>query len=347
MELSIKDLRPISNTKVISSDILSPLWYAKCGVPSAILNKDDSKLVIGALFLEQSDVLINTKTQACYFILNRDGNVNVFEFDEKHLQQIDLNKCTLGIKFHGEYFFEKKADDIRTSDDGDLVKYARFSLKAVDLISAVFLLQENQMLKAASISCSLEVNDSYGGKINSSEISVRRFKNHLQTDVAFESWNMTSFAIFNVKFHISQAVGWTEEGKSHDFNYPEVSMEVNEHGALVIKAGYTGFDESDFLSEILNDAKIKHKDHDFIAALLDENIRAGGSSFFVVQPEWIGALTDSPIVTDEQPAYEDDGSVTFTDSANFWWYPDYQIKSFADELIEGGKTIFNSAPKAG
>lgn len=48
-----------------------------------------------------------------------------------------------------------------------------------------------------------------------------------------------------------------------------------------------------------------------------------------VYPENIGALTDSPMITDSLN--------------NYWWFPDYQVRDEFKELAEGGEIIFIKA----
>lgn len=81
-----------------------------------------------------------------------------------------------------------------------------------------------------------------------------------------------------------------------------------------------------------------HRDHGFLADLLEDTGWSGNGRLYQVQPEWIAALTDAPILTDwlvhtdEDDMPEVDGTV--------WWYPDYAVKSFAEELISTGRTVF-------
>lgn len=60
-----------------------------------------------------------------------------------------------------------------------------------------------------------------------------------------------------------------------------------------------------------------------------------------VPPEYIGALTDAPILTDCCPDYENE--CILDESCAFWWYPDYMIKDITEELKQHGKIIFTKS----
>lgn len=48
-------------------------------------------------------------------------------------------------------------------------------------------------------------------------------------------------------------------------------------------------------------------------------------------------LTDAPCIAEELD-YDDDGQAEII--GNFWYYSDYMIKSFIDELVKNGEVIF-------
>jgi hypothetical protein len=73
-----------------------------------------------------------------------------------------------------------------------------------------------------------------------------------------------------------------------------------------------------------------------------EDIQAN-SEFLYFAESPVG-LTDAPVITDGL-YYDDDGELTdkgHSDS-EVYWYPDYAIKSFADELKEEGNTFFDKS----
>ena len=60
----------------------------------------------------------------------------------------------------------------------------------------------------------------------------------------------------------------------------------------------------------------------------------------LIPPEDIGALTDSLIFSDDVQ-HDDDGKIT--DVGAHYWFPDYQIRSPAQDLAEYGFVIFTKA----
>lgn len=87
-----------------------------------------------------------------------------------------------------------------------------------------------------------------------------------------------------------------------------------------------------------------HKDHGFLAEILDYTGWGPNGQLSQVQPEWVGALTDSPILTDDL-IFPDDGEPTITAECKVWWFPNYQIESFAETLIKDGRVVFTAAPR--
>ncbi len=88
-------------------------------------------------------------------------------------------------------------------------------------------------------------------------------------------------------------------------------------------------------------SKSMHKDHGFLADLLEYTGWSGNGRLHQVQPELIGALTDAPILTDDM-IFGDDGSEVV---GNVWWFPNYQVVSFAETLIRDGRVVFTKAPE--
>lgn len=84
-----------------------------------------------------------------------------------------------------------------------------------------------------------------------------------------------------------------------------------------------------------------HRDHGFLADLLEHTGWSGNGKLHQVQPEWVAALTDAPILTDD--LVHSDGDDMPKVEGTVWWYPDYAVKSFAEELIDTGRTVFTRA----
>jgi len=66
------------------------------------------------------------------------------------------------------------------------------------------------------------------------------------------------------------------------------------------------------------------------------------NGFDWVDPVWIAALTESPIIgiIDGDP-YGDLDNVNW-DTSKVWWYPNYQIRNPIEDLIDYGELIFSA-----
>jgi hypothetical protein len=62
-----------------------------------------------------------------------------------------------------------------------------------------------------------------------------------------------------------------------------------------------------------------------------------------IAPEKIGALTDSPILTDEI-LYNDQGNIEYIGS--IWWFPNYQVENEIETLLKESKVVFSLAKEA-
>tara|TARA_R110000868_G_scaffold411024_1_gene701379 strand:+ start:2573 stop:2962 length:390 start_codon:yes stop_codon:yes gene_type:complete len=62
------------------------------------------------------------------------------------------------------------------------------------------------------------------------------------------------------------------------------------------------------------------------------------SAFELLQPEDVGALTDSVILGYEIPRNDDGEIQKFHEDSKVWWFPNYMITSIYDELITDGKS---------
>jgi len=65
-----------------------------------------------------------------------------------------------------------------------------------------------------------------------------------------------------------------------------------------------------------------------------------GFTFGWLQPEAIGALTDSPILSNNV-RYNDDGDIVVV--PNVWWYPNYMIDDIIEKMYSNGYLIFDKA----
>jgi hypothetical protein len=75
----------------------------------------------------------------------------------------------------------------------------------------------------------------------------------------------------------------------------------------------------------------------------DGGLRLQGEGWSYVAPEWIGALTDAPILTDDC-TYHDNGEHEVC--GNIWWFPNYQVEDVIDTLIRDGAVTFTRAEDA-
>lgn len=92
------------------------------------------------------------------------------------------------------------------------------------------------------------------------------------------------------------------------------------------------------LREMLD--KATHMDHGFLADLLEDTGWSPNGRLYQVRPEWIAALTDAPILTDDL-SFEEDGTALVC--GRVWWFPNYMVESFAETLINTGSVIFTAA----
>jgi hypothetical protein len=64
-----------------------------------------------------------------------------------------------------------------------------------------------------------------------------------------------------------------------------------------------------------------------------------------VRPEWIGALTDSPIIAREDDMVENAAQGTCAPGGPVWWFPDYALRSPLAVLRETGRvTLTRGTP---
>jgi hypothetical protein len=65
-----------------------------------------------------------------------------------------------------------------------------------------------------------------------------------------------------------------------------------------------------------------------------------GIGWSYVAPEWIGALTSAPIVTDDL-TFSDAGAPTVR--GRIWWFPNYQVEDPVETLLARGHVDFTLA----
>lgn len=94
------------------------------------------------------------------------------------------------------------------------------------------------------------------------------------------------------------------------------------------------------LQEILD--RVTHRDHGFLAEMLEYAGWQPNGHLFQVQPEWVGALTESPILTDDLRC-PDSAEPALSPESKVWWFPNYQVESFAETLIRDGRVFFTAA----
>lgn len=103
-------------------------------------------------------------------------------------------------------------------------------------------------------------------------------------------------------------------------------------------------DEQDLeeLQDQLNRAMTYSSDYEmaFLADLLEPWTANG--SYAPVYPEWIGALTSAPIIASVL-TYSEEGTPTVLPEDKVWWFPDYAVRSFAEELLKNGMVRFRAA----
>lgn len=112
-----------------------------------------------------------------------------------------------------------------------------------------------------------------------------------------------------------------------------MKFETTPNGSLLIQA------EKDD-AQMLVDLKERCGENDlmFLSELLEVTGWQGNGQLIQVNPEDVGALTDAPMLTDDC-RIEDDGEVLVP--GNVWWFPNYMITNFANQLVEQGKTLFS------
>ena len=109
---------------------------------------------------------------------------------------------------------------------------------------------------------------------------------------------------------------------------PYIAHEILPSGNLVFRAGNEA--RHDF-SRRLCEVGSTEVFHEMMSPFHENGILSP------IEPEWIGALTDAPIVA-QYHIVEDDGSNTV--EGRVWWFPDYAIRDPMSELFHKGRVEF-------
>lgn len=101
-----------------------------------------------------------------------------------------------------------------------------------------------------------------------------------------------------------------------------ISHEYTKNGGIVL----TG--DAEYLDDIATIAERGGDDFTMLHELLD-SARYLGNGWRPVPPEEIGALTEAPILEDP--------------NGRFFWFPNYMLRNFLEELAAGRPVFFVSA----
>lgn len=107
-------------------------------------------------------------------------------------------------------------------------------------------------------------------------------------------------------------------------------FEETEKG-LIIRLNNRGRDE-------LEELKTLHKEKGCLAIWWDLNEGMFCNGYHDIRPELIGALTDSPIISDT--LFDEETGPEEKDHAKIWWFPEYQLVDEVEELLTKGEIIF-------
>lgn len=71
---------------------------------------------------------------------------------------------------------------------------------------------------------------------------------------------------------------------------------------------------------------------------------AGNSTYRMIEPHEIGALTDAPIIGYEV-GFDDDGKIEENEDTRYWWFTNYMVEDEFQSLLDDGEIIFTAASK--
>lgn len=75
----------------------------------------------------------------------------------------------------------------------------------------------------------------------------------------------------------------------------------------------------------------------FVADLLEHTGWQPNGKLYRINPVDVGALTDSPLITDSISWTEDGRPIV---NGNVWWYPNYACVDLAEQLVASGSVLF-------
>ena len=113
-----------------------------------------------------------------------------------------------------------------------------------------------------------------------------------------------------------------------------VDLENTDEGNLEIVLNADGQKEFKTIEEI----RSAHGIDAALETLLEDHL---GNGWEIVPPQEIGALTSSPILSDEVER-DDEGKVR--EVGRVYWYPDYQVRDEIEALRERLVVVFHGVP---
>ena len=70
---------------------------------------------------------------------------------------------------------------------------------------------------------------------------------------------------------------------------------------------------------------------------------SANGSYSLLKPEWIGALTEAPIICSEPMNFDEDTLLySLPETAKTWWYGDYMVSDEFEELLKYGYVILTA-----
>lgn len=353
LQLFVNSLVPVMDVKIIEREKVAPnvdfhaptqFKYAEGSFAKAIVSDAQSVEIAAALKRANSDVLKGK--DGFHFLHTDERGSRIYRFGETYQAEINAMGVKLGLKLSGVYFFEVCTLQIDSSDSEDVQPQAiRCGIKASEFNYAKTLLEDGRLESVAITPYQFEVLG-FEGKARDFRFVIDG-NNDLKIEFFndFTNTSYTSQLALNNDYFIAT---WVSDENADIYDFVEVTFYQGEEGAvegdLIITSGVSSYVDNETIKRMYDEAP--HKDHAFLDSLLDymATYRYGTVHYYRVLPEWIGALTDAPIITDNEPIHQDDGTVIFDDDAKFWWYPNYQVSSFGERLIENGQVIFDKAP---
>lgn len=113
---------------------------------------------------------------------------------------------------------------------------------------------------------------------------------------------------------------------------------IEQNGNLTFKV--SGDDDLQVLKDIKT--RVEGDDVAFLAEMLEAFGFSGNGVFVTILPFQVGALTDSPMLSNGTDQLEDGQTVVYGD---VWWFPNYQVEDFSDTLIAKGQVTFTKGER--